>query len=277
MNPLRCFLAGLLSCGMTLAQAGFSIGGTRVIYHEAEGEASVHLKRVTGDKPVLLQVWLDDGDPAAKPGTQNLPFIVTPAVSRVNANGTQVIRILHNGDALPQDRETLLFFNALEIPAARDTDLPTDKNYLQLATQARMKFFYRPASLPIAATQAPDLLRFELDASSETANDTPFRLRIHNPTPYYVTIRDLALHAPDADAALAQLVQNAVAPMVAPYGDLTVPLQALTAANAAKSAATTSATAQALPLLPENAQVHYRIINDQGGLNTRQGVLSHAS
>jgi len=247
-----------------LAQAGFSIGGTRVIYHEAEGEASVHLKRVTGEKPVLLQVWLDDGDPAAKPGTQDLPFIVTPAVSRVNANGTQVIRILRNGDALPQDRETLLFFNALEIPVARDTDLPTDKNYLQLATQARMKFFYRPAKLPIAVEHIPDLLRFTLAGPD---NNRQPQLRIHNPTPYHVTIRDLALHAPQSDVVLAQIVKNTIAPMVAPYSDLTVPLQA---------AAMMDDTTSSLPL-PSSARVHYLIINDQGGLNAKAGVLGDAT
>jgi chaperone protein EcpD len=51
------------------------------------------------------------------------------------------------GKSLPQDRETLYWFNVLEIPpkskAANDENL----NQLQLAFRTRIKFIFRPDGL----------------------------------------------------------------------------------------------------------------------------------
>jgi len=251
-------LAGALLGAATLAHAGFSISGTRVIYHDAQGEATVHMQRVSGQNPVLLQVWLDDGDAAAKPGTQNLPFVLTPAVSRVEPDRAQVIRILRTRDDLPGDRESLLFFNALEVPASDNAAAPAGTNSLRLAMQARMKFFYRPKDLQPAVEKAADLLRFTLALSAEGKPE----LRLHNPTPYYLTVPEVSLHANKAsDApALAAIAETATAPMVAPFSDLTVPLN-----NAD------------LARLGPDTQVRYTVINDLGGHNAKQGSLSDAS
>jgi len=242
----------------TLARAGFSISGTRVIYHDAQGEATVHMQRVSGKNPVLLQVWLDDGDAGAKPGTQNLPFVLTPAVSRVEPERAQVIRILRTRDELPGDRESLLFFNALEVPASDNTVQTAGTNSLRLAMQARMKFFYRPKDLQPAVEKAADLLRFTLATSADGA---PV-LRLHNPTPYYLTVPEVALYASAAADAppLATIAETVTAPMVAPFSDLTVPL------NDAD-----------LTRLGPDVQVRYTVINDLGGYNARQGSLGHAS
>jgi len=270
MTSLKFLTATLLLAAHTLAHAGFSIQGTRVIYHEADGEATVYMQRGKGEtQPVLLQAWLDDGDPMAQPGMQELPFLLTPAVSRVEADAAQVIRILRYGD-LPGDRESLFYFNALEVPVK--TELVPDRNRVQLAMQARMKFFYRPANLPISVDDAPKLLRFTLDAAD--ADGQP-QLRIHNPTPYYVTVIRLALYspdtppdaAPDSDAALAKIAEGVVAPMVPPYGEASVALLA-----------TTAAAPDATPAaLPANALVRYTIINDHGGWRAQEKVLDHAS
>ncbi len=45
---------------------------------------------------------------------------------------------------LPQDRESLFYFNLREIPPRSDKP-----NSLQLALQTRIKFFYRPQSLVV--------------------------------------------------------------------------------------------------------------------------------
>jgi len=273
MNRLKCLLAAALFGGATLAHAGFSISGTRVIYHDAEGEATVQLQRTSGDAPVLLQTWLDDGDPAVQPGMQDLPFVATPAVSRVDPERAQVIRILRVRDDLPTDRETLLFFNALEVPAVSGTAPQAGSNYLRLAMQTRMKFFYRPRGLQPGVDQAADLLRFTLEAAvdKQGKQDGRLRLRLHNPTPYHLTVPKLALVAAQRgkDApVLAQLAERAVAPMVAPFGDLVVPLDpAGPAASAARLRARRMAT----------AQVRYSVINDMGGLNVKEATLGNAS
>jgi len=260
----------LISCallaGVVPAHAGFSITGTRVIYHEAEGEATVHLQHVKGDKPVLLQTWLDDGSPDAKPGAQDLPFMLTPAVSRVNPGHAQTIRILRIRDELPPDRESLLFFNALEVPPGVDEDAGAGENRLQLAMAARMKFFYRPRGLAPAPAVAPNLLRFTL----QTTSDGGVQLQLHNPTPYHMTVLRLALHAADA-TLLAQYQISDLAPMVAPFSDLFVALQA-PAADASASPSTHPWAGRPL----SDLRVRYSVINDQGGVNDKQKALDGA-
>jgi len=272
MNMLKPMLKLLITClllsSATLAQAGFSITGTRVIYNEADGEATVRLQHVKGEKPVLLQVWLDDGDPDAKPGMQDLPFVLTPPVSRVDPGNAQVIRIVRIRDDLPKDRESLLFFNALEVPSAIEDLTQPNENRLYLAMQARMKFFYRPKGLmPTAAHQATDFLRF----TRETTPDGQLQLRLHNPTPYHITVLNLALHAANAapDAApLAKHKETGLAPMVPPFGDVSVALDEL-APNASVAQLTTRRAA--------DTEVRYSIINDEGGINAKQATLDDAS
>lgn len=55
------------------ALAGIVITGTRVIYPEGEREVMVKVEN-KGDKPVLIQSWVDDGDAEASPETTKAPF-----------------------------------------------------------------------------------------------------------------------------------------------------------------------------------------------------------
>jgi len=271
MNMLKPMLKFLITClllsGATLVQAGFSIAGTRVIYNEADGETTVRLQHVKGEKPVLLQVWLDDGDPEAKPGMQDLPFVLTPPVSRVDPGNAQVIRIVRIRNDLPTDRESLFFFNALEVPSALEDLTQPNENRLYLAMQARMKFFYRPKGLMPTAVQATDLLRF----TRETTPDGQLQLRLHNPTPYHITVLNLALHATSAAPDAAPLVkhkENGLAPMVPPFGDVSVALDEF-APDASVVQLTTRRAA--------DTEVRYTIINDEGGVNVKRATLDDAS
>jgi len=272
MNGLKWVLVALLLGGATLAQAGFSITGTRVVYDEANGEATVHMQRTSGDAPVLLQVWLDDGDATAQPGMQDVPFILTPTASRVEAGRAQVIRILRTRDGLPGDRESLWFFNALEVPATDEAALAQSNpggNHLRLAMQARMKFFYRPKGLQPRVEDAVALLRFTLEPTAAGPSQSGLSLRIHNPTPYHITVPDLALHASAAADApeLARLDDKVFTPMVAPFAELVVPLVAPLQAQAGHDLASNRAA----------VQVRYTVINDLGGYNAKTGVLGDAS
>jgi len=261
----------LLAClclGMALpAWGGFSIIGTRVIYHDAQGEATVHMQRVTGDSPVLLQTWLDDGSPDAQPGAQDLPFLLTPAVARVDPGAAQVIRIVRIRNDVPDDREMLLYFNALEVPPAADASQLAATSAVQFAMQARMKFFYRPKGLEPGVDQAPALLRFSVHA----ADDGAVQLRIYNATPYHITMPDLGLYtadAPEDAVALAKFRATGIAPMVAPFDDLTVTLADL-APNVRASTLTARPAAE--------LQVRYTVINDQGGILPKSVALGSAS
>jgi len=258
MICLRSWLVLLIAgCGMAAAQAELTITGTRVVYEDAQGESSVRVRHSAGDTPVLMQAWLDDGDPRSEPGTQDVPFLMNPSVAYMAPGAEQVIRILRVGD-LPTDRETLLFFNVLEVrPDAVDA-IGVDGGSVHFNMQVRLKFFYRPKGLRMRLDQAVESLRF---LAEPPGDDGVLRLRVDNPTPYHVTFNALTLHASDAaDApALAALdPAHEFGSMVVPHGTMTVYLKA-------PGGGTTH--------LPAQAQVRYTYVNDQGGYVTLKSRL----
>jgi len=78
--------------------------------------------------------------------------------------------------ALPQDRETLFYFNLREIPPRS-----SKPNTLQLALQTRVKLFFRPKSLANVDGMIPWQEKLTLTKQGE-------KYLVNNPTGYYVTI-----------------------------------------------------------------------------------------
>ncbi len=96
-------------------------------------------------RPSLTQVWVDDGRVQNQPEKDAAPFIVLPPIVRIEPGKGQSWRLVFNGSRLPQDRESLFWFNLLDIPPEPKNG-KTD-NYLQLAIRSRIKLFYRPAGV----------------------------------------------------------------------------------------------------------------------------------
>jgi len=162
----------LFLCTSQLSQASVVIGGTRVIYDASKKETSVSISNPTdaGKSGVfLVQSWVelnDSGDRA--------PFIVTPPLFRINANQENILRIVRTGGTLPEDRESVFWLNVKAIPAADEGS----QNVLQIVMKSRLKLFYRPAGLPGLPVEAYKQLSFSLNNG---------RLKVLNPTPYYIT------------------------------------------------------------------------------------------
>lgn len=181
--------AGLLAAGLAMtsgAQASVVIAATRVIYNAADKEVTLKLSNA-GAQPALTQVWLDKGDPQAPPSSVEVPFVVTPPVSRIDPGKGQTLRILYSGEALPQDKESVFYLNVLEIPPKPAAGEEGSPNRLQLAFRSRIKFFFRPAGLQGTAQQAPAQVTWHLLGTNPTV------LEAHNPTPYHVSFTTLAV------------------------------------------------------------------------------------
>lgn len=172
-------LAGLLLViSGTPAQASVVIDGTRVIYPSTAQEVTVKLTN-HGNSPVLIQSWIDTGNPDALPEKIVTPFVLTPPVNRVNAEESQTLRISGvNTSALRQDRESVYWLNVLEIPP-RPQNASGNENYLQLAIRTRIKLFYRPSTLQGNATDAIHQLNWRSTAGTVV---------ITNPTPFYISL-----------------------------------------------------------------------------------------
>ncbi|WP_422526535.1 fimbria/pilus periplasmic chaperone [Serratia fonticola] len=161
------------------AQAAISLDRTRVVFPGNEKSVSLTVRNQNPELPYLAQGWLEDAHGAKLEG--NSAFTVLPPVQRVEPKGqTQVkIQATPGANMLPQDRESLFFFNLREIPPKSDKS-----NVLQIALQTRIKMFYRPAALAeAAAKQQATPYQEQLTLSKKGDQYT-----VNNPTPYFVTL-----------------------------------------------------------------------------------------
>lgn len=91
---------------------------------------------------------------------------------------------------LPKDRESVFWFNVLEVPPKPDAATVANQSLLQLAFRTRIKLFYRPEALKGNPSEAPLALKWSWSGSEGKA-----ALRVANPTPYYVSFSSGDLEA----------------------------------------------------------------------------------
>lgn len=180
---LLCAAAGLSASAA--AVAGVVIGSTRVIYPARQKEVTVRLEN-KNPRPSLVQVWLDDGDADVAPEQADVPFNVLPPLFRMEAGKQHVLRIAKVGAALPGDRESLFWLNALEVPPKPGES--ADGNQLQIAFRTRIKLLYRPHGLEYPVEAALQKLQWQLLQDGQGR-----ALQVHNPTPYHVSFDAVAV------------------------------------------------------------------------------------
>ena len=243
LSALTLFLSGVFSTG---SWAEVVINGTRIVFNANEKESAVQLKN-NGKNPYLLQLWMDDGNPKSRPGDVSVPFVITPPIVRIDPNKGQAVRIMANAPMLPQDRESLFWFNMLEVPPKPTAKVNAGDNLLQLAFRTRIKFFYRPANLKPEPLAAYKNIKFDL------ANTN---LIITNNSPYFITFSRLEIRKTKSSEVLAA-VEKFPQRMVEPKGKLTLPL------TIKKNAEINSGT------------LFYSVINDYGGDSNNEQVLQN--
>jgi len=179
----KTLLASLLILtGVSAAQAGIVIGGTRLVFDGSKKEASININN-PDSSPYLIQSWIE----AAGYSTQKPPFIITPPLYRLDKGQQNVERVVLTG-ALPQDRESLFWLNIKSIPSAT-----TVENSLQIAVKTRIKLIYRPAGLKRSTP--------EEQAGKLTWRRNGNKIEITNPTDYVMNFNEITVggkKVPDA-------------------------------------------------------------------------------
>lgn len=191
----RLFRSIALSLALTVttvtsfsASANVVIAGTRIIYPSDKRDVSVQLTN-RGTEPALVQAWLDNGNPDANPDTIKVPFTLSRSVARIEAGKGYVLRLAFTGtQPLPSDRESVFYFNLLDIPPEPKNH--TDNSYLQFAFRTRIKVFYRPKGLPGSSRDAMNGLHWSMASTGKGKT-----LEVSNPSPYYVSFAKVTLHA----------------------------------------------------------------------------------
>ena len=238
--------AGLITLILGVSTATFGgviISGTRHIYPEQHREISIQVTNDDLNSPRLVQVWLDRG---RAPELSDVPFSLAPPVFRIDAGKGQVVRLVYTREPLPLDRESLFWLNVLEVPP-RLTDAAPEgtRNYLRFAFRIRTKVFFRPAQLPGKPDDAIAQLRWSLRRGPQGT-----LLQVDNPSAYHVTFHEVAL-AMGAHAGATLLAGETG--MVAPGDSLTLAVRQVSPS-----------------VIPADAQVRFKYINDYGAFSTPQ-------
>ncbi|WP_395489083.1 fimbria/pilus periplasmic chaperone [Cedecea davisae] len=183
------------------AGAAISLDRTRVIL---DGEArSVTLTVTNKNKalPYLAQTWVEDeqGNKIQK------PLLALPPLQRVEpgAKGQIKVQVASDMEQLPQDKESVFYFNVREIPPKS-----TKANSLQIALQTRVKLFYRPAAIHLDQNSKP--------WEQITLTRQGDKYVVHNPTPYFVTLTAVS------PSATGNQVAGFIPVMLSPKADVTL-------------------------------------------------------
>ncbi|WP_213133178.1 fimbrial biogenesis chaperone [Citrobacter sp. FP75] len=165
----------LLALSLT-SHAAIQPDRTRIIFNGNEKASSLKIENQSKQLPYLAYSWIEN-----EKGNKDDTFLVAlPPIQRLNPSAISQVRIVKQDKArsLPQDRESLFYFNIREIPPA-----PENKGsnaIVQMALQSRLKLFWRPAALkkkPGAEVEH----QLKINQQGNT-------LQVNNPTAYYITL-----------------------------------------------------------------------------------------
>lgn len=232
------------------ASAGVVMYGTRVIYHEDNRTVSVRLAN-KDNAPNLMQVWVDHGEGRPPEGADAVPFVVTPPLFRLAPQGQQNVRIAFDaaaGASLPRDRESLFWFNFLQVPPT-DAHAQQAQAMMQMAFHQQVKLFYRPAGLQGDPAQVPAALRFAIEPVP--GKKGAWQIVVNNPTPYHASFSGrVALSAGGTETEIDMGDQ----PTVAPFASVSWPVTKVPA--------------------PAGGEIAFSLIGDRGNLMAGRAAVA---
>ncbi|MGL5698144.1 MAG: fimbrial biogenesis chaperone, partial [Kluyvera sp.] len=128
------------------------------------------------------------------PENIDLPFLITPPVSRIDAKKGQTLRIAKMENSLPKDRESIYYLNVLEVPPkAKSTGEAGSGNKLQMAFRTRIKMFYRPDGLTVKPQDAAAKVEWRAENGALVAT---------NNSPYYLTFSMMDVNGSKAKSGM---------------------------------------------------------------------------
>lgn len=178
------FLFVLLAGGYP-AEAVVNLSATRVVFNKGEANASISLVN-DADYPVMVQAWIDNGEPQGSPQTANTAFVVLPPIFRLAPREQRTLRLLSSGKGLAQDRESLYWLNVYEVPPT----MPVQSHPLQsgekvvLAFRTQLKVLWRPPEVEKLSKEDGDKLQFKLSGKT---------WRVVNPGPRNISLSEVTL------------------------------------------------------------------------------------
>lgn len=202
---LRLILLWSALCWSASSCAAIQILATRVILYEAEKEQSFTIRN-TGDEPSLVQIWLSKKDNSSLNITDDIPLAIMPPIARINAGNVKVFRFFPTekaSAALPADRESMFWINALDVPAVEDENVADNK--INIAFRTRIKAFYRPVGIKGTLIEAGENLQWSMSKEAKNLVYT-----VTNNSAYHISVVDFSLKK--GEKAISSLPGDIIAP-----------------------------------------------------------------
>lgn len=216
----------LLALPFTASHAALTLSSTRIVFDSDKTSTSIIIRNPS-KQPYAVQTWVNT---VADNATVAVPFLVVPQLFRLSPGKEQQVQINNLPNNLPNDRESLFFLNAQEIPQANKEA----GNVLNIALRTRIKLFYRPQQIKGSPSGQLKHLEFSLHDN----NGQP-QLQVTNPTPFHYTFSRLEISSKGQQTAVKAI------DMVAPFAQQTYPAPGIKPAP--------------------GLQARFSIINDFGG------------
>lgn len=169
----RLFILTIALLNVSFAQ--LTLDRTRVIFDRAQSNSqSVVVKNTNKNAPYLAQSWIED-----EQGNKiEMPLVALPILQRINPGQEKQVKIsLAGQNNLPEDRESMFFFNVLGVPP-KTTD---SENQINIVIQSKVKLFYRPKGLK--HYESSGWLK-ELEVTKSGNNS----YILNNPTGYHIVV-----------------------------------------------------------------------------------------
>jgi fimbrial chaperone protein len=137
---------------------------TRVIYPADAQSQTVQLTN-NDNIPYVMQMWSDIDNPASTPDNADGPFVVVPALFRIEPKTGQSVRLVFTGKNLPQDRESVFYLNTVQIPPRNTAG--NAENQMLVVLRNRMKIFYRPKGIVGGTDKVSQQIQFSLSSTGK--------------------------------------------------------------------------------------------------------------
>ncbi|WP_145520224.1 fimbrial biogenesis chaperone [Yersinia mollaretii] len=233
--PLFSLMLSLFASSFVAQAEGFGINATRLIYPQGVPSISVTVRNTLTATPYLVQAGVSRAQHQHEPA----PFSVTPPLFRLEAGGTNQIRIVAHNVNAPNDRESIFYFHASAIPASTQPESGSQRagvsGTVQFGVGNIIKLFYRPSGLASSSAAAQRDLQFSRVKEG---------IQVSNNSPYFVSFSSLKV------GGQAIKLDTPAALMIAPFSNQTYPSSA------------------------SKGTVQWQTINDEGGINVFNKTLS---
>lgn len=178
-----------LSLSVQAAVAGVMPSHSRIIYPQDSPFQSLLLVN-TNHFPVVVQLWVNEGETDAAPERADAPFLPTPAMFKLDPSQLKELKVFNTQPERLNDHvEQLYWLNILEVPPT-----PTakqDEHLVGLAMLTQLKILYRPNRLKASSEAVlAQLQQLRFTLAQDQGRPT---LRIDNPSAYVANIAHLAI------------------------------------------------------------------------------------